>query len=444
MNIQLLKKWNDCLPDSIKMMFAPIIRRKLIYNKDFQDQLNELARYDSLSEKDAKRKNIQLLCEAVIHAYQHTVYYREIIEQVRIDIREINQMDETRLLDEIRKIPLLTKEMIRDNFKELQADNIDNYYTATTGGSTGQPLTILLDKESIYREKAFIYHFWSKAGYDYRYSRIATFRGLEFHGRYSKVNPIYNEIILNPFQLNEKTFGIYLKKILKFRAEFLHGYPSAIFSFCKLAEKKEINLSGVFKAIFFISENVYQFERDYIERILDCKSYAFYGHSERAVFAEQSSDGYLFQPLYGYVEIGEQNEIICTGYINKKMPLIRYRLDDYAVKGEAGFQITGHHAQEILIGRKGERISAAMINFHSDVMDHVLSYQFVQNEKGMAVLNLILETGEDKNICGRIEKEVNDKMGGCLKVSVQTVSEIQLSSRGKYKMIIQNIRDING
>ena len=301
MGIALLKKMNTVLPDSMKTAAGPLIRGKLIYNNVFRNQYAVLDKYGTFSCAEQEKIQIETLKATLIHAYEHTAFYHTMFDRVGFNPYDFSSFDE------MEKLPIITKADVSAHYDEMQADDISDYYHATTGGSTGEPLNILLDRQSIYKEKAFIYHYWKKAGYDYKKSKIITFRGLEFHGKYSKANPLYNEIVMNPFLLNKKTITIYIKKIERFGAEFIHGYPSAIFAFCKLAEEKSINLKGLFKAAFFISENVFDYQKNYIERILDCNSYAFYGHSERAVFAEQIGGGYSFNKLYGYVELSEIN-----------------------------------------------------------------------------------------------------------------------------------------
>ena len=76
-----------------------------------------------------------------------------------------------------------------------------------------------------------------------------------------------------------------------FGVEFLHGFPSAIYSLCKYAKQLNIDLKNKYKAVFLISENIYDFQKNMIKEILGCDAYAFYGHTERAVFAEQIGGG---------------------------------------------------------------------------------------------------------------------------------------------------------
>lgn len=41
----------------------------------------------------------------------------------------------------------------------------------------------------------------------------------------------------------------------------------------------------------------------------------------------------------------------------------------------------------------------------------------------------------------RIERNINTKLGSAIKCSVKIVDEIPLTARGKYKMVIQNIKN---
>jgi phenylacetate-CoA ligase len=377
MGIALLKKLNTCMPDPLKQMAAPVIRAKLIYNTEFQKQFNTLEKAQYSSAADIEKMQFEKLKAVLIHAYEHVPYYHKIFDKCGLNVYNIKDSSE------ISKIPTLDKAEIIANFDELQADDIDDFYSATTGGSTGTPLKVNLDRDSIYKERAFIYHFWEQHGYSYKSSKMASFRGTDFHGGFIKYNPLYNEIQLNPCEINTETISEYIKRMESFGVDFLHGFPSAIYSLCKCAKQLNIDLKNKYKAVFLISENIYDFQRKMIKEVLECDTFAFFGHTERAVFAEQigGGGGYRFNPLYGYVQIDTDGSIICTGFINQKMPLIRYRLDDTATPYYDLFKIEGHR-DGVLYGNDGEIISAAMLEVHSPILDKIANYQFVQEYKG--------------------------------------------------------------
>ena len=285
MGIALLKKLNTCMPDRMKQLIAPVIRAKLIYNAEFQKQFNALEKAQYSSAADIEKMQFEKLKSVLIHAYEHVPYYHKTFDECELNVYDIKDSSE------ISKIPTLDKAAILANFDELQADDIDDFYSATTGGSTGTPLKVNLDRDSIYKERAFIYHFWEQHGYSYKSSKMASFRGTDFNGKISKYNPLYNEIQMNPCEINADTIDKYIKKMDSFGVEFLHGFPSAIYSLCKYAKQLNIDLKGKYKAVFLISENVYDFQKNMIKEILGCDTFAFYGHTERAVFAEQTGGG---------------------------------------------------------------------------------------------------------------------------------------------------------
>ena len=437
MGIALLKKLNTKLPDSIKIAFAPVIRKKLIHSEVFQNQYSELKKNAALSPAEIEAIQMDKLRKTLIHAYEHTVYYKRLFDQAGFDPHSF------RSADEMKGIPVLTKEIILEHFDELQADDIQDYYFATTGGSTGTPLKVNLEKDSIFREKAFIYHFWEKLGYDYRKSRLASFRGTDFNGKNFRANPLYNEIQVNPCNINASTIHAYYHKLEKFGAEFLHGFPSAIYSYCKFAKEAGLPVRGKYKAAFFISENVYDFQRKFIEETLDCPTAAFFGHSERAVFAEQVNWGnYTFQPMYGFCEFdqGDHGNIICTGFLNQKMPLIRYELDDTAEKKPDGYAIVGHR-DGFLYGAHGEIISAAALEVHSTILDEIANYQFLQKKKGEVEVLYIPFRPFGAEQEEYLRSLFQTKVGEAVNVRVRQVKEMILTRRSKFRLIIQEVKN---
>lgn len=175
----------------------------------------------------------------------------------------------------------------------------------------------------------------------------------------------------------------YNKKIDNFNADFIYGYPSAVYNYCRLNQEAKIDISGKYKAALLISENLYPFQEEMIKSVLECPIVIFYGHSERAVFAEHYDKGYIFQSLYGITEIGPEGEPIVTGFINGKTPLIRYMVDDQVeyVDGEY-CKISGHRDSEVVYGRNGERIRAGVLDFHGILLGKVREFQFYQSIPG--------------------------------------------------------------
>ena len=433
MGISLLKKINERTPYWLKKPFSKIIRGKLINNKEFVDTYSKLSEYDSMSKDEISKVQLGMLKDTLIHAYEHTRYYHRIFDEAGIDV--YNECS----YEMFKKIPTLTKEDLKKNLDGILADDIADFYLVTTGGTTGEPTKVQMEKDAIYREWAFVYHYWSKFGYDYKSSKLATLRGVDLGKKLYEINPLYAEVRLNPFALSEVNIEDYIRIIKKFKAEFIYGYPSAIYNFCRIAEKKGIKLAGKFKAVLLISENLYEFQEQMIKKVLQCKVAIFYGHSERAVFAERFEAGYLFNSLYGVTELSLDNEPVVTGFINRKTPLIRYVVDDQIKPVEEGFNIIGHHSSEVLVGYNDERVSMASINVHDDTFRKVKAYQFIQNEKGKCILNIEASDNMTDVDLKKIKVGVQRKLGEGFDCTPILVKSIEATSRGKYKMLISKL-----
>ena len=436
MSIAQIKKLNEKIPYWMKRPFAGIIRNKLIENSLFQETYQMLCQADKAGQKEKERLQTEKLRETLRHAYHHTAYYRELFDSLRFDPETVTGPEQ------LEKLPVLTKRTLKERMNDRLADDIADAYLVTTGGTTGEPTKVYMEKKAIYREWAFIYHFWSRYGYDYRKSRLATFRGVDMHGKISEINPLYAEIRLNPYLLNEDNFEQYLRLIERYRADFLYGYPSAIYNFCQIARKKGISLTNRFKAALLISENLYPFQEEMIQSVLGCSVAIFYGHSERAVFAERDERGYLFNALYGVTQFAKDNTLLVTGFINQKTPLIRYCVDDAVTRlPSGGYSVTGHWEREVLHGKRGERISMAAINFHDDTFTLVKGYQFVQDEVGKCTLRVVPERELSPGEIEKIHDRVMKKIGSGFECQVVPVSALTLTGRGKGQLLIQNIKD---
>lgn len=435
MNVNLIKRAYEQLPYVFKAPFSKLIRNSIIENKVFLEQYSKLEKLDGLSIDEQEKVQQQLLRDTLIHAYEHTKYYHELFDKSEFDPYGFHNVIE------IKRIPILTKDLLKSNFEDLCANDTGSSYTVTTGGTSGSPTTVQMSNEAYYREQAFIYHFWSKFGYDYKKSRLATFRGVKTGDKICEMNPMYEEIRMNPFLMNRNNIREYWKKINKYGADFIYGYPSVIYNFCKLANQADIKLKGAFKAVLLISENLYPFQEEVIRESLDCPIAMFYGHSERAVFGEKIHKGYVFNPLYGFTEISDKYEPIVTGFINKKMPLIRYLVDDTVRPIDDGeYEVEGHRDSSVIYGKDGSELRASLVNFHGILSQQIGMFQLVQNVPGELLIGVINENKKTQEEIENIRCECESRLGSQFRVMMKEVDALETSqtATSKYKLLIQN------
>jgi phenylacetate-CoA ligase len=443
MNKNFLKSIRDNIPEPLKYLTASIFRYKLINNIEFCKYSEMLAERGRLSVEEIKEYQFNELKKILIYSNNYVPYYANLFEQVKFSPLEMKSAEE------INVIPYLTKELILNNFNKLISTKKvhGGHYVATTGGSTGGPLKILLDYESVFKENAFVNHFRKRLGYDIK-DRLATFRGIEFGDKLWKLNPMQNELIFSPFKLSGKTITNYAEKIDKFKPDYLNGYLSSLYSFTRLLSEYNLELQHPIKGIFLISENINSEQRGIIESFFKVKSSTFYGHTERCIIAEEIEvNEYQFDPYYGYTELinATENtfEIVGTGFLNHTMPLIRYKTNDLCtLTGHKTVSIVGRwDVNDFLIGMNEEKVFHSAFNFHCEIFNNVTNYQIVQSKKGKADLLLVVNKNFKMSEIELMKKMIEKKTKGVIEFNIKVTDQLILSKRGKYKMFISEFKE---
>jgi phenylacetate-CoA ligase len=125
------------------------IRRKAIFPVywKFIKQAKVLPCYQQLQKhqwatreenSDIQRKKLYALIQ---YASQHIPYYQRVIKEHQISFSEES------IFTDLKKFPLLTKEIIRNNFSQLYKFRDHTYYRNSSGGSTGEPVVFYQDKD---------------------------------------------------------------------------------------------------------------------------------------------------------------------------------------------------------------------------------------------------------------------------------------------------------
>lgn len=436
----LLREIYEKIPKGLKFAFAPIFIRLMVRNRTFVKTWKELDVFESKDKVQKKQIQFARLKETLLYAYNHVPYYKELFDKVNFDPQKMEAFSD------IERIPLLEKEdAVQAGDKLYSQEKGLKFYKTFTGGSSGQALTVLLDKESIYKERACVTHFLSKFGYDPLKTKTVAFWG---HNKDEDFyySPLKNEIVISPFRLfkDDQLDGI-CDDIEKFGATIIMGYPSAIYLFAQMLEKsgRKLNIDH----IVYYAENCSPEEKHYIEQVLGCPVDSYYGHTERACFAEIYDFGCVFSDYYGYTELlptGNENEyrIVCTGFLSRKMPLIRYATDDVVYKDEKGsLHLVGHKRSEIhLISKNGQKIFKGAMTLHIEELKKIRHYQYVQNEPGKAELQIVQDEPLTKEELVKVNGYIQRRCEGLLDITIRMVDEVQLTSRGKYNWAVNNIR----
>jgi len=408
--------------------------------------------------EEYQMKNLKTVLD---HAYRTVPYYRNLLRQLGPGPGDIKSFED------FQKIPLLSREELAANYETLKSSSygVVNSYEGLTGGTTGSAVRLLLSLESNSKEWAYMHSLWARAGYSPDQKRVALI-GTPFQGGRRVpycLNPFHNELQLSALDLDESSMNNYTQMIMNYSPAYLYGLPSAWMVLGSYMASIRKVPRGI-KAILCASEPVTGEQRMFLESVFGCKAYSWYGQTEKVALAgacEHSTKYHLFYE-YGYTELvddkgkviresGRQGEIVATGFINRAMPLIRYRTGDTAeyAGGEScpcGRQyrrlsrIIGRREAEYLIGKKNERIPLSAIDTQIPEFGNVRQAQFVQSEPGSLNVNILATPDITDQDARAIRKNLTVQLTGRVMVEVYIVRDLIRTSRGKVKPLIQKVK----
>jgi phenylacetate-CoA ligase len=425
--------------------------RQFLHGADFWDE--------------AKITNFQLqrLKELVTFAAENVPFYEDLYRRQGVEVAEI------RALEDVKLLPSISKEDVRDNLEQFVARGVNKNALeyVTTGGSTALPVGFYLESpKSNAIEWAFICNAWSRAGYQPGV-RTVVFRG-GFVGsdqkhRYWSLDPLRKELHFSSYHLTAELIPVFLKRARDFHPEFIQAYPSAITIIAKYLKEHGLNATEFFpevKGILCGSESVYPAQRALLEGVFQCRVFSWYGHAERVILAPECeiSSRYHIYPQYGLTEViapdgkeaeaGELGELVGTGFNNFACPLIRYRTRDLAVPSGDSCKCGRKHRllervdgrlQELAVTAGGRLISMTAINMHNDVFDDVKQFQFLQRKQGEIELQLVPNDRFNTSSSAKIRRVIQEKLGGDMTLGLRIVQQIPATKSGKSRFLIQEL-----
>jgi len=302
--------------------------------------LEDLERTQWLTRDEHVECQERRLRNLIEHAWRTSPFYRRLFR------REGILPDEIQTIQDLPRVPFLTKSLINANLADLVSRGFPKrsmvlHHTSGTAGT--QMRGFYLPKRLLWRvNAATLYRFYRWAGVNPRMRR-ATIAGRHFTDRppYIVRNRAGNQLLLSAHHLSRATIDSYLSAIEKFRPQAIQGHPTAISTLARRLQ--EVDNCIQVGAVLTTGEQLFSDQRDAIEERFQCRVFDAWGHGESAGMAAECEyhNGYHIAMEYGIIEVikdraqDEWGEIVVTSLHNYAMPFIRYRTGDLAVIEDA-------------------------------------------------------------------------------------------------------------
>lgn len=395
------------------------------------------------------------LHEMVKFCYLNIPYYQDVFSQHGIKPTDITS------IHDITKLPILTKDILRNKPDSLKNKNIKPYMVQNTSGSTGTPLSIWVDEYTyklamallVQHEEAQVVRFGD---------RRATFAGRmiqpisDLRPPFSRYNSAENQMLFSSYHINKTTFHHYEKELNDFSPVEIIGYPSAIYeiAFQYKTNKKKPNFK--LKTIITNSETLLDWQRELIEDVFQVGIKDYYGTAEYVTFSGQCEFGnYHLNPIIGITEILDNNFnnisesegiVTTTTLTNHAMPLLRYQIGDRAILSNNTCDCGKHsiflkqvlgRIDDVVITESGQRIGRLDHIFKGN--NGIKEAQIVQKSVKKCEI-IIVKSDESQHIdIKSIQKNLRERTSNEMAVDVRFVKEIPKNRNGKFKSVINEI-----
>ena len=402
-----------------------------------------------------ENSNIQRkkLFKLIQYTNQNIPYYQKVIQKYNL------RFSEDTIFADIKKFPLLTKEIIRKNFEQLYKFRDNTYYRNTSGGSTGEPIILYQDADYFAWNTAtkVLFDEWAGRRIGERMVSIyGTLQDILKSGQGFKLyfrQQLSGITILNTNRMSEKDKYQYVQRINHIKPSIILAYTHELTRFI---QERHLSVYSP-KAVMTTGFVLYPEIQARIEDVFHATVFNRYGSREVGDIAcncEKSTGLHLIPDIH-YVEIvdengkevnkGERGEIIITVLTNYTMPLIRYKIGDRGILSNRNCKC-GHglplleKVEGRIVGhfknRRGDIVSGGLFFSILLFRENVKQFQIIQEAIDYIIINLVLMDKTKLKDMDKDFKEINQTirkaMGSDTKIKYNIVNEIKLSPSGKF------------
>ena len=388
----------------------------------------------------------KLIRKLIQHAYSHTIYYREIMDECCLKPEDIQTKKD------LQKLPLLTKSTIRKNIDKIKSD--DQYSRqlklVTSGGSSGNQAIIY--KSSYFEQISRAFSLRNNLLANWRPGdRTVWIWGSPIEHEQIKnslmahIGFIVNQrLILNAYNYSVDDFPFWVEKIIRFKPRVLYGYASIMLQFSKYLIENKIVLPSI-KVVVSTTETLK--ERNIIERAFQTQVFNQYGCREiLAIGIEIKNNIMMIADDCVVLNMSETGEFVITALHSFGFPLINYKLGDYGDVFDSYVAINklpfssfnlhiGRITDNFLTREKRIVSSSALGTYISTFGIRIREQQIVQEDFNRFVINFVIDDGFDSALYQSIiQRVLEEYFGSGNEIHFQSLDSIPPEKSGKKLM----------
>ena len=422
--------------------------------------LREIKATPSKSAQDVFADQFLHLSSLLALAEAKVPYYREMFRTLGIRSSDI------RSLEDFSRLPYLTKDIIRERSDALLVEDVHkaDLLRGQTGGSTGVPLRFYFDRSAMDLLEAGTFRAFTQCGWQPGemvaflwggYAQLYAMSPWEFELR----QHIRRQYQFDSFDSGPEEMDRWLIKWRKIKPRVAFGYASMIARFASHIEARGMKVDPL-KGVFTTAEKLYAPQRETLSRVFGCHVYDFYGSSEVSNIACECPRGRMHVNADMVVlEVdrsggaGQPCPFIVTSLCNRVMPFLRYRNEDCGDLEEGSCDCGNHfplmhldiaRLYDDFILPDGRFVHGHFFTRLMERSEGVAMFQFHQTSPDSITLWIVPGYGnaQERQLAVRTAVQKVEQLDplGRLKVQVRETTKIPLSSAGKHRFTLSDVR----
>lgn len=459
--LPILPRFRDAVS---RRLFWPFATRAIAFNRRTAAASRAAESVRRLPPPERERARLESLRSLLVFCRDRVPYYRRLFREAGFRPESIER------LTDLRDVPPLDKKTLRERRDELVPEGArrDAMTEVWSGGSTGEPVSVLMDADGIARGAAAL--LWSDglAGWmpgcrtaclwgapsDVRLVRGARARLRAF---------LWNRELFDTFDVAPGRLARYHEALEAFAPDVLVAYASSAFLLARHLLETGAKPRYPRRAVVTSAETLTPAMRRTIESVFPARVFDRYGSREAGVMAAEcpAHDG-LHVNAADFVLEGVdpftlepspegEAEILVTALAARGTPLVRYRIGDMAefapdarcACGETGTKLAR------VVGRVSDTITAPDGTLvHGEWFTHLLygvpgvrQFRFVQSAPRRFRLEVAADPGApgiERGIAS-VAAAIRARLGGSAEVEVLRVEDIAPAASGKRRFTVSHV-----
>lgn len=376
-------------------------------------------------------------------------YCRALFDERGLQPRDI------RSFDDLRRLPFLTRDILQTRFDDLRARAaLPGVHRRSSGGSTGTPVTVLVDMGRMGMGEAGRLRAQRWFGIEPGAREIVLWgtpsrtNGTEWVRRFR--DRLLNTRVLSAFDMGDGALRHHAATIRRVGPTKMYGYASACYLIACHFQRERLDPPRGLRAVFTTAEPLFDFQRKAIEAALGCPVGVEYGCRDGGLVALECPSGGLHIIAESmHVEILNpdaegRGEIVLTNLDSLAFPIIRYRTGDIGALdptpcpcGRSLPKLRGVEGRrtDFLVTPSGRVLHALSAIYILRDAPGVHEFRIVQDAPDRLLVEVVPSRPFGEVEQTALRAQFARTFGTDLRVSFETREEIPRTAAGKFRYV---------